>query len=86
MKYREQNGIFLPEISPREMPRFSVRTFICSHEQDAEKFSKLVAKMGGKFEKYVQIDFLNFRNEVVGFGRYVCIYQFHTDIEMEVLT
>ena len=55
-------------------------------ESDAEKFSKLVAKMGGKFEKYVQIDFLNFKNEPVGFGQYVCIYQFHTDIEMEVLT
>ncbi len=85
MKYQEQNGIFLPKPSPQEMPRFSVRTFICYYEQDAKKFSRLVAKMGGKFEKYVQIDFLNFRNEVVGFGQYVCIYQFHIDIEMEVL-
>jgi hypothetical protein len=84
--YNLKNGLYVPKVKPEDMPSFSVRTFICYYESDAERFQKIVEAEGGKFETYLRINHLNYKNQPVGFGQFVCIYQFYKDIEMEVLT
>ena len=53
-------------------------------EEDVKKFEELVVEKGGYFCGAMVIGTINYKNEQV-FGQFCCIYQFHEDIDMEVL-
>ena len=88
---RKQSGLVIPEKadpdrvpSPKELPRFSMRMFECYYESDAKRFEELVKQKGGYFCGHIETGFLNFQNMHVG-RLHVIVYQFHEEIEMEVL-
>jgi len=84
-EYTKKNGLIVPITKREDMPHFTTRFFECYYPEDIKRFKKIVEDEQGYFEGAVQIPSINVHNQPV-FRKYICIYQFHKNIEMEVLT
>ena len=68
-----------------QMPQFTLRTFECYYESDVHKFEKLVRSKNAYWEGSKECTSLNWLNQPGIGSKYVCLYQYHEPIEMEVL-
>lgn len=71
---------------PPAEKRYELKTFVCKYECDVYRFNQLVLSKGAYWEGYMHVNFLNIWNNPVGFGQYLCVYQYYEDIDMEVCT
>ena len=86
MNYTErQSGLIVPEINRADLPQFETHTFIVYREADVANFRQLVDDTGGDVVCVAEIPFLNWKNQRVG-SQYMCVYQWHEELEMSVLT
>jgi len=81
---KNESGLWLSQSKPEDMPRFELRTFLVYRQSDISKFKLLVENKRGIWEGWKQINLLNYKNQPV-LGQFVCLYQFHEDLAMEVL-
>lgn len=82
-KFKKGEKLWLPEVKKENMPRFKLRYFTVYYNCDVEKFKELVEKENGYWEGVRRVNFLNYKNQAVGF-QYVCIYQLDKELSMEV--
>jgi len=71
-------------MKPRPAKQYSLRTFECYSKNDVAKFQKLVLNLGGYYEGYLTVNSLNIWNQPSGSQRYLCVYYYFEDIEMEI--
>jgi hypothetical protein len=82
-EFKKQDKLWLPEVKKEDMPRFQLRYFTVYYSCDIEKFKELVEKENGYWQGSHEVDFLNYKNQRVGF-QHVCIYQLDRELSMEV--
>lgn len=80
-----QSGLAVPVTFRTDLPKFTTRTFLVKYESDVEAFNRLVVDAGADWIGQVKIPFLNYKNQPVG-TQYLCVYQWHKELTMEVLT
>ncbi len=86
MNFTERtSGLVVPETDRADLPQFETHTFIVYREEDVTNFRQLVADTGGDVVCIAEIPSLNWKNQRVG-SQYLCVYQWHEDLTMEVLT
>ena len=79
-------GLIVPKDDKpwRKLPPFKDFMFECYYLEDVDRFTDLVRSKGGYYNGCLRVSFLNFQNDKVS-GKYVCLYQWHEKIDMEVL-
>lgn len=80
-----ESALVVPQVRREDLPQFGIRTFIVYRREDTANFCQVVADTGGDFCGALEVPFLNFKNQRVG-SRYLCVYQWHEELTMDVLT